>query len=173
MLQALSDLLYVEWMANLVSAWSWLWPIAEMLHFVGLALLVGVTGLFDLRLLGVAKNVPAAALHRFMPWALVGFGLCAVTGFLFVGGNPFEQPLSLLNNLAFQMKMLFVLLAGVNAAAFSVTPLHRAVDRLQPGEMAPMGARAIGAASLALWVGVIYFGRLIPWEDALLYALGR
>jgi len=173
MLQSLSDLLYVEWMAHLVSEWSWLWPIAEMVHFIGLALLIGVTGLFDLRLLGVAKSVSPAALHRFIPWALVGFGLCVVTGFLFVGGNPFEQPLTLLNNLAFQLKMLCIVLAGLNAAAFYLTPIRRAVEGLQPGETAPWGARFIGGASLALWVGVIYFGRLIPWEDALLYALGR
>lgn len=172
MLQALSDFLYIEWMADLVIAWSWLWPIAEMLHFIGLALLIGVTGLFDLRLLGVAKGLPTAALHRLMPWALVGFALCVVTGYLFVGGNAFEQPIFLLHNFAFQMKMLFILLAGLNAGLFYVTPVHQAVEAMAPGDNAPRSAKWIAGTSLALWVGVIYFGRMIPWEDAILYALG-
>lgn len=172
MLQAFSDLLYLEWMADLVLAWSWLWPIGEMLHFLGLALLVGVTGLFDLRLLGMLKGLPTTALHRLMPWALVGFGLCLVTGYLFVGGNAFEQPIALLRNFAFQMKMLFILLAGLNAGLFYVTPVRRAVEAMEPGDSAPPMAKLIAGTSLVLWVGVIYFGRMIPWEDAILYALG-
>ena len=79
MLQSLSDFLYVEWLGDLVIAWSWLWPIAEMLHFLGLAVLIGVTGLFDLRMLGVAKGVPPSALHRLMPWALAGFAARSTT----------------------------------------------------------------------------------------------
>ena len=34
----------------------WLWPVCETLHFIGLALLVGAAGLFDLRLLGLARR---------------------------------------------------------------------------------------------------------------------
>ena len=173
MLEALSDLLYVEWLAFLVDEYSWFWPVCEMVHFIGLALLVGVTGLFDLRLLGFAKGVPAAALHDLIPWALLGFGLCLATGVVFVGGNAFEQPIVLFRNFAFQMKMLFVALAGLNALLFYVTPLHARVQAMGPGDGAPLGARVIAGASLLLWVGVIYFGRMIPWQDALLYALGR
>jgi hypothetical protein len=172
MLQAISDFLYIEWLADLVIAWSWLWPIAEMLHFIGLALLVGVTGLFDLRLLGVAKSIPPAAIHELMPWALAGFGLCLVTGVLFVSGNAFKEPIVLLTNLPFQLKMLLMLIAGVNAAVFYLRPIHEAVAGLGPGDKAPVSARVIAGTSLAIWVGVIYFGRLIPWEDAILYALG-
>ena len=42
----------------------WGWPMAESIHFIGLSLLVGTVGMFDLRLLGVAKQIPPAALHR-------------------------------------------------------------------------------------------------------------
>ncbi len=173
MLQSLSDFLYIEWLADMVVKWAWFWPIAEMLHFMGLALLVGITGLFDLRLLGFAKSVPIAPLHRLMPWALVGFGICLVTGFIFVTGNAFKPPIDLFLNIPFQFKMLFVALAGANAAAFYVSPVHRRVKALGPEEDAPLAAKIIAASSLGLWIAVIYLGRMIPWEEAILYALGR
>ena len=46
---------------------AWAWPVCESLHFIGLCLLFGTVGMFDLRLLGVAKRVPIAALHRLVP----------------------------------------------------------------------------------------------------------
>ncbi len=173
MLEALSDFLYIEWLGRLVNEVSWSWPIMEMLHFMGLALLVGITGLYDLRLLGVAKSVPLAPLHRLMPWALVGFGLCLATGVIFVTGNAFKEPIVLLLNIPFQLKMLFIALAGVNAATFYLSPVRGAVEALGPGEDAPRAAKVIAGSSLALWIGIIYFGRMIPWEEAILYALGR
>jgi hypothetical protein len=173
MLQAFSDFLYVEWLADLVVAWSWFWPILEMLHFIGLALLVGIIGLYDFRLLGVAKSVPLTALNQLIPWALVGFAITAITGFIFVTGNAFKPPIDLFLNLAFQLKMLFLALAGANAAYFYLSPLDKAVKALGPGEDTPRAAKVIAATSLALWISIIYFGRMIPWEEAILYALGR
>ena len=122
MLQAFSDFLYIGWLADLVVAWSWFWPILEMLHFIGLALLVGIIGLYDFRLLGVAKSVPLNALNRLIPWALVGFAITATTGFVFVVGNAFKPPIDLFLNLSFQLKMLFLALAGANAAYFYLSP---------------------------------------------------
>ena len=173
MLNALSDFLYIGWLADLVVAWSWFWPICEMLHFMGLALLVGITGLYDLRLLGVAKSVPLAPLHRLMPWALVGFGITAATGFVFVTGNAFKEPIGLLVNLPFQLKMLFVALAGANAAYFYLSPVHDAVKDLGPEQDAPRAAKIVAGTSLGLWIAIIYMGRMIPWEEAILYAIGR
>ena len=42
----------------------WLWPTMETLHFIGLSLLIGTVGLFDLRVLGVAKQIPRSAPSR-------------------------------------------------------------------------------------------------------------
>lgn len=171
-MQGLSDFLFMKPLADLVIEYSWFWPICEILHFLGLALLVGITGLFDLRLLGLAKSAPVAPLHRLLPWAVAGFGLCLATGVVFVCGNSFKEPIVLLRNLPFQLKMLFIGLAGANVAIFYLSPLHRAVRVLGPGQDAPLAAKAIAATSLLLWIGVMYFGRMIPWEDALYYAFG-
>jgi len=59
---------------------AWLWPFCETLHFAGLALLLGVAGMFDLRLMGFMKRVPIMVIKEFMPWALVGFSLNLMTG---------------------------------------------------------------------------------------------
>ena len=56
-----------------VTYYSWVWPMCETLHFVGLALLVGNVGLLDLRLLGAAKGIPVAPLTRLVRWGVLGF----------------------------------------------------------------------------------------------------
>ena len=64
------------------------WPLVESLHFIGLSLLIGTVGLFDLRLLGLAKGIPFSALHRLVPWGITGYGLNVITGFMFVSSVP-------------------------------------------------------------------------------------
>ena len=58
---------------------AWGWPTMESVHFLGLSLLIGAIGLFDLRLLGLAKRIPIAALHRLIPWGLTGYGINIVS----------------------------------------------------------------------------------------------
>ena len=67
---------------------SWGWPTVESLHFLGLSLLIGCIGLWDLRLLGIARGVPMDALHRLVPWGVGGYVLNLCTGFLFVVSAP-------------------------------------------------------------------------------------
>lgn len=172
MLQAISDLLKQEWLADLVIKYDFFWPICEFLHFVGLTLLVGITGLFDLRLLGLAKQAPAAPLHRLIPWAIGGFATCLVTGVVFICGDSFKEPIVTLTNLSFQLKMLLMFIAGINVGVFYLTGMSKEVEALGPGDDAPRGAKIVAATSLISWIGVIYFGRMLPWQDALLYALG-
>jgi hypothetical protein len=58
---------------------------------------------------------------------------------------------------------VFIALAGLNLLAFYVTGTARASDLVGPGQDAPFRAKVIAGTSLFLWVGVMYFGRLIPW----------
>ena len=67
---------------------AWGWPAAESIHFIGLCLLVGAIFLFDLRLLGYAKQIPLGALHKLIPWGLAGFAMTAASGILFVLTEP-------------------------------------------------------------------------------------
>jgi hypothetical protein len=52
-----------------MTATPWLWPLCETLHFIGLALLIGVAGLFDLRMLGFVRRVSLASVMDLRPWA--------------------------------------------------------------------------------------------------------
>ena len=67
---------------------SWILPVCESLHFIGMAVLVGFAGILDLRLLGVAKRLPVAPVQRLMPWALLGFAMSLGSGMVFIAGNP-------------------------------------------------------------------------------------
>jgi H+/Cl- antiporter ClcA len=146
---------------------TWAWPLCEILHFVGLILLFGAVGSFDLRLLGLGRGLSYSLLNRLVPWGVFGFALCVATGLVFVTGieaNVPEHPYVVLKtNPWLQLKLLFILLAGLNLLVFHVTGTARAVERLGPNDVAPTLAKVIGGTSLALWVGVVYFGRLIPW----------
>jgi len=144
----------------------WVWGVCQSLHFVGMVLLIGTVGILDLRLLGMAKELPVAALKRLIPWGVFGFVICLVTGFVFVTGmyaNVNIHPYVVLTSDVFlQLKLLFVLLAGLNLLAFYVTGMSKAVDRLAPGDDAPPLAKVFAGVSLGFWIAVMYFARLIP-----------
>src|SRR5690606_30505657 len=59
---------------------AWGWPIAEILHFTGLCLLIGTVGLFDLRMMGLVKGPSLLALHKLVPFGVLGFALSAGSG---------------------------------------------------------------------------------------------
>jgi hypothetical protein len=137
---------------------AWAWPVVESLHFLGLCLLVGAIGTFDLRLLGLARRVPIAAVHRLIPWGLAGFALNIATGALFVMTEPDQY----IYNPSFHLKLIFMTIAGVNAGLFYLTTYRRAFG---PGASldAPRHARVIAAISLTAWIAVIVCGRMITF----------
>jgi uncharacterized membrane protein len=139
------------------------WPVLEVFHFVGLALLIGATGVLHLRLLGFYKQLPAGPFHRFIPWGLAGLGINVVTGMLFFLGMPFFY----VYNADFLLKILAVVLAGASLLLLC-TSAFRDCELLEAGQDAPLGAKVLAASSLMLWVTVIVLGRYMPlFEDTL------
>jgi hypothetical protein len=136
----------------------WGWPVAESLHFIGLSLLIGTVGLFDLRLLGLARRIPIAAAHRLVPWGVLGFGVTVISGVPFLMTEPDQY----IYNPAFHLKVLFMATAGFNALAFYLTSYRRTTA---PGASpeAPRTAKVIAAASLVLWISVLVAGRLLTF----------
>ena len=142
----------------------WAWPIAESLHFIGLSFLVGTVGLFDLRLLGFAKQTPLAAMHRLVPWGVFGYLLNVATGLCFFTGDPSQY----MYNPAFQIKLAFMATAGLNVVMFYLT-MFRYVRKMDSTQQALLPARIMGGVSLACWIGVMTCGRLLtfyrpPWH---------
>jgi hypothetical protein len=143
--------------AELMTASKWWWAFMMDLHFVGLALLIGTVGILDLRMLGFAKQIPIDPLHRLVPWAMAGFGINLVTGVLaFTGMGTYYT-----YDWAFWLKMLAIMLLGLNVAAFYLTGAFDSVAGLGPGDDAPPLAKCIAATSLFLWFTVITLGRYI------------
>jgi hypothetical protein len=171
--ETLAAILDIGWMADFVNDYDWVWPICEMLHFVGMALLIGSVGILDLRILGLLKDVPIARLEKLVPVGIVGFALNVTTGLIFVTGNTAGGSMAYISNLAFQIKMLLVLIAGLNLAAYYVTGIARTAATVPPSSEAAPAAKVVAVISLLAWFGVIYFGRMIMYNDTLLYALGR
>ena len=137
---------------------TWTWPIAESVHFLGLTLLFGSIAAWDFRLLGVGRGVPIAAFHRLIPFAVIGFAVNVTSGIGFLMAEPAQY----IYNPAFHLKMLLVVLGGVNVVVFYLTIFRRVRD-LGPDASAPPSARLAGAVSLACWMGVIVCGRMITF----------
>ncbi|MGD2133410.1 MAG: hypothetical protein PVI23_11495 [Maricaulaceae bacterium] len=137
---------------------AWGWPIVESLHFIGLCLLIGTVGVFDLRLLGLGRGIPIGSLHRLVPFGVGGYLLNVATGTLFFISAPAQY----LYNPAFQLKMTAMAIAGVNVAVFYTT-MARRVGRLDPQADAPVYAKVVALVSLLSWAGVISFGRLLTF----------
>jgi hypothetical protein len=143
----------------LVMRSKWGWPAAESIHFIGLSLLVGCIGLFDLRLLGIGRRIPIAALHKLIPWGLVGYGINVVSGSMFLMTEPDQY----IYNPSFHFKLLFMGIAGFNALAFYATGLYRQIRESGASADAPRAAKLIAAISLSMWIAVIVGGRLLTF----------
>jgi hypothetical protein len=150
----------VEWAIDVgiydVMYSQWGWPIVEIVHFTGLCLLIGSVGAFDLRMLGVVKNISLPALHRLVPFGVAGFALSVASGLMFVTSSPDQY----LYNPAFQLKVLLLAIAGANMLLFYLT-VARSLKNLAPDAPVPPAARAFAGVSIAAWFGVIACGRVI------------
>jgi hypothetical protein len=158
MADALVTWLQATSLSRAIVSVTWLWPVAETLHFVGLALVLGIAGFLDVRLIGGFRQVPVRAAHGLMPYAIGGFLLNLFTGAIFFVGHPEQY----VHNVAWWFKVGCLAVAGANALVFERI-VSTQVLPLGPGEDTPPLAKAIGAISLAAWAGVLYWGRMLPF----------
>jgi hypothetical protein len=154
---------FIDWIVSTRLSWfvtnyRWVWPICETVHFCGLTLLAGTVGLFDLRVLGLAKGIAPGTLHETLRIGLVGFGASVITGIMFISGTPDQY----FYNDAFKLKAVFLALMGLNAALFYWREFA-AVRALGPNDDAPRSAKIVAAASLVFLVGVMLCGRMITF----------
>lgn len=134
----------------------WAWKTLETIHFMGLCLLFGVVLVGNMRLLGWMRNAPLEGFYRLLPWGVWGFVANSVTGMLFFIGQAFQY----IENPAFHWKMLCILLAGADVLYLT---WHDEVWELGPGDSAPAMVKMLAASQIVLWIGVIYFGRMLPY----------
>jgi hypothetical protein len=138
---------------------TWLFPTIESVHIVGLALVIGSVMWLDFRLLGFSKRASVADVSRtVMPTTWIGFGVAVVTGTLLFA----SEAAMCYQNLAFRLKMLMLVLIGVNAGCYEFLARHK---RKEWGieRDTPASAKMTAAVSLVLWCGVIVAGRWIAY----------
>lgn len=153
-----------EKFSQLMLANEWWWGFLMALHFMGLALIIGTVGLLDLRIMGLLRQLPVAPIHRFIPFGMAGLGVNIVTGCLaFIG-----QPENYIYSGAFWLKMTALMLLGLNAAVFYLTEVFEHLEKLGPGEDAPVFAKLVAGSSLTLCFLLIFLGRYIqPLGDTI------
>ncbi|MBN1239085.1 MAG: hypothetical protein JXB36_11320 [Gammaproteobacteria bacterium] len=144
--------------AQAISASVWMYPTFESLHYVGLALLLGGIMLIDLRLLGYARSLPLRTMITLLPWVWVGFLVNVITGTLmFVYGAS-----SFGTNRAFQIKLVLMALAGINALLFTIAASRSGQDWVSTGQT-PITVRVIATLSMVFWLGVMTAGRWMAY----------
>lgn len=152
---------FCAWLENTKVATSirqstWLFPTIETLHVLATAMVVGSVTMLDLRLLNIAyrdRNVREVH-EEVMPWTRVSFIFAAIAGALLFSSSATKY----YHNFTFRMKMLCLLLAGVNAAIFELSTYRRAANWEQETRI-PLAAKIAGALGLLLWIGIVAFGR--------------
>ena len=152
-------LLWLE--ATAVSTWVresgslWAYPTVLATHTVGMSLLVGANAALDLRLLGVAPQVPLGPLAVMFRALWTGAGLSIASGLLLFGADASTKGAT----------PVFLVKLGLIAAALVVARrLRRTIYR--PGTNAvaiPLAAKALAVASLLLWAGAITAGRFMAY----------
>ncbi len=134
-------------------AYAWI----NVLHLLGLVLLVGGIGILDLRLCGLGRALPVPALARFLtPFALTGLVVAAVTGI----GLFAADAVSLAGSNTFRWKLVLVLLGLANAFLFRLA-WRKQLDGWD--ERPSLSGKAVAATSLAIWLAVATLGRLIAY----------
>jgi len=137
--------------AGISLPWPWAYPALEVIHVIGIGLLLGNLVLLELRVFGRGAGLPVSDLARLsLTLVAIGFALAAVSGVIMFA----TQPGDLLSNRTFTLKMLLLFVAGSNAAWFHARQSLDKLDRF---------ARLQMVVSTVIWVIIITLGRWIAY----------
>ncbi|HEX6998958.1 MAG TPA: hypothetical protein VF322_12520 [Gammaproteobacteria bacterium] len=144
--------------ANWIRTSVWAYPAIETAHYIGLAMLVGGIMLIDLRVLGFGRRLPLKSMIGLLPWVWAGFAINVTSGsLLFVyGATTFGT------SPAFQLKMAFMALAGLNALAFDLA-VRRSRGDWVAADRPPVLVKGFATLSFALWICVVTTGRWMAY----------
>jgi hypothetical protein len=139
-------------MFSVIKTSVWMYPALEVVHILGISLLLGNLVLLDLRVFGRGAALPVRDLARLsLSLALVGFGLAGASGLLMFASQAAE----LLTNRLFLIKMLLLNVAACNAAWFHGRGSLDKLDALAKAQM---------LLSTLIWVSIIVCGRWIAYR---------
>jgi hypothetical protein len=130
------------------------YPSMIALHAVGMAVMVGLSLLLDLRVLGWFAGIPLQALQRFFGLAWLGFGINFLSGSALFSA----QATSYIVDWVFMTKMGLVLIGAITAGI-----LQPAVAKAGAGGQLAGGTKAIAAFAIVVWIVAIVMGRLTAY----------
>lgn len=167
----------LPWLEGLpISQWvatsDWGYPLLLSAHSIGMAAVVGILVMLDLRVLGYARRIPLSAFDRLMPVAWTGFFLNLASGALLF----MSMATRFVTNWPFLSKMGTILLGGAiswllwRALRSPALATGTALTAEEPFATSPL-ARRLAVASMVVWLSAILFGRLIAYvlDQALLH----
>ena len=162
----MSLLRFCEWLANTRGSIAlhesvWGYPIVESTHVLTMCLFLGMIVMLDLRLLSVTmRRVPVSQVAgRLLPWARAGFVVMVISGLLLF----YAIPVRTYQNIFFRLKIVMLILAGLNAWVFHST-VHRRVAEWDLHPVLPKRARVAGALSLVFGASIVVAGRMIAYN---------
>lgn len=157
MIQSLASSIADSGLNRWIAETYWLWPVLEIIHFIGLSIMLGALLIIDARLLGMLRTYDAESVKRLVPLVWVGFCINLASGTMFFVGDPMRYSV----NIGFRLKMLLILIAGLNVVVYQLQVRPQLIGWNTVSM--PTIARLVAIASLATWGGVLLLGRLIPY----------
>ena len=145
---------YSEWIvAGLVG-----WPLMLSMHAVGLAIVVGIVLVLNLRMLGLFRPIPYVAISDLMTYAWIGIALNIFSGFsLFMAQATFY-----ITNFPFLTKISFIIL-GIANVHYTQKVLRREAAVWDTSDAVPQISIVLAGTSLIFWVLAVVGGRLIAY----------
>lgn len=176
---------FCTWIRGSGSIWAY--PLVLTLHTTGMGILVGFNWALDLRLLGVARQIPLLAMEKFFKVMWIGFWVNLVTGVVLLAADATTK----MTSWVFGVKMLFIVLAMIvlvkmqktvfvnpanlrqsTASSGRARPASRAglqtVAVMEPAlageaQLLPANAKLLAILSLVFWTFSITAGRLMAY----------
>jgi hypothetical protein len=135
---------------------TYVFPLIEASHVLGLAVSVGTIAIVDLRLIGatMTKEPVTDVIEQLEPWSLWGFLVMFLSGGLLF----WSEAARLYPSYSYRIKFIFLFLLGVNALYFHATT-YKSVDRWNNDAVTPFKARMAGWIGITFWAVVIFMGR--------------
>ena len=156
---------FLQWLhdtqfSNTIRDSLWTEPIVETIHVLTLTLFLGFAILLDMRLLGVAmrRRRISEVLAQFNPWLFVGFAIMILSGTILFCGDP----VAFYSTTFFKVKMIMLVLAGVNVLVFNAT-IGRRVAEWDLAPSTPPAAKTAAVISIVLWILIVAAGRGIAY----------
>lgn len=129
-------------------------------HSIGMATLVGLQGLINLRVLGVGRGLPIPALRRFMKCVWIGFWINLMTGILLFLITPDK----FFNNTLFRFKIGFIVAGLVLGALLNTSLLSVGDEYASLNRNPPARDKLLAVLSLACWTSAIVAGRYLAYS---------